>query len=101
MESELKKIQDIAIKAYNGVMEDREADEAIREILAKYGIPKEKSKNVTAEQLYSTRLVHAERDTKDGKTQKNVKTSAERNGARPIFVLRRMNRSADLRKNSE
>ena len=77
MESELKKIQDIAIKAYNGVMEDREADEAIREILAKYGIPKEKSKNVTAEQLYSTRLVHAERDTKDGKTQKNVKTSAE------------------------
>lgn len=77
MESELKKIQDIAIKAYNGVMEDREADEAIREILAKYGIPKEKSKNVTAERLYSTRLVHAERDTKDGKTQKNVKTSAE------------------------
>lgn len=77
MESELKKIKDIAIKAYNGVMEDREADEAIREILAKYGIPKEKSKNVTAEQLYSTRLVHAERDTKDGKTQKNVKTSAE------------------------
>lgn len=77
MESELKKIQDIAIKAYNGVMKDREADEAIREILAKYGIPKEKSKNVTAEQLYSTRLVHAERDTKDGKTQKNVKTSAE------------------------
>lgn len=77
MESELKKIQDIAIKAYNGVMEDREADEAIREILAKYGIPKEKTKNVTAEQLYSTRLVHAERDTKDGKTQKNVKTSAE------------------------
>lgn len=77
MESELKKIQDIAIKAHNGVMEDREADEAIREILAKYGIPKEKSKNVTAEQLYSTRLVHAERDTKDGKTQKNVKTSAE------------------------
>ena len=77
MESELKKIQDIAIKAYNGVMKDREADEAIREILAKYGIPKEKSKNVTAERLYSTRLVHAERDTKDGKTQKNVKTSAE------------------------
>ena len=77
MESELKKIQDIAIKAYNGVMKDREANEAIREILAKYGIPKEKSKNVTAEQLYSTRLVHAERDTKDGKTQKNVKTSAE------------------------
>ena len=34
MESELKKIQDIAIKAYNGVMKDREADEAIREILA-------------------------------------------------------------------
>lgn len=77
MESELKRIQDIAIKADNGVMEDQEADKAIREILAKYGIPKEKSKNVTAEQLYSTRLVHAERDTKDGKTQKNVKTSAE------------------------
>lgn len=77
MESELKKIQDIAIKADNGVMEDQEADKAIREILAKYGIPKEKSKNVTAEQLYSTRLVHAERDTKDGKTQKNIKASAE------------------------
>ena len=42
MESELKKIQDIAIKAYNGVMEDREADEAIREILIKYGIQEEK-----------------------------------------------------------
>lgn len=78
MESELKKIQDIAIKADNGVMEDQKADEAIREILAKYGIPKEKSKNVTAEQLYSTRLVHAERDTKDGKTQKNIKASAEK-----------------------
>lgn len=77
MESELKKIQDIAIKAHNETMQAQDADKAIREILAKYGIPKEKSKNVTAEQLYSTRLVHAERDTKDGKTQKNVKTSAE------------------------
>lgn len=77
MESELKKIQDIAIKAYNGVMQDQEADKAIREILVKYGIPKAKAQKVTAEQLYNTRLVHAERDTKDGKTQKNVKTSAE------------------------
>lgn len=77
MESELKKIQDIAIKAHNGVMPDQEADEAIREILAKYGIPKAKAQKITAEQLYNTRLVHAERDTKDGKTQKNVKTSAE------------------------
>ena len=77
MESELKKIQDIAIKAYNGVMQDQEADKAIREILVKYGIPKAKAQKVTAEQLYNTRLVHAERDTKYGKTQKNVKTSAE------------------------
>lgn len=77
MESELKKIQDIAIKAYNGVMENQEANEAIREILVKYGIPKAKAQKVTAEQLYNTRLVHAERDTKDGKTQTNVKTSAE------------------------
>lgn len=77
MESELKKIQDIAIKAYNGVMEDREADEAIREILAKYGIPEEKAQKATAEWLYNTRLIHAERDTKDGKTQKNIKASAE------------------------
>lgn len=77
MESELKKIQDIAIKAYNGVMEDREADEAIREILIKYGIQEEKSQEVTAKWLYNTRLIHAERDTKDGKTQKNIKASAE------------------------
>ena len=77
MESDLKKLQDIAIKAYNGVMQDQEADKAIREILVKYGIPKEKAQKVTAEQLYNTRLVHAERDTKDGKTQTNVKTSAE------------------------
>lgn len=77
MESELKKIQDIAIKAYNGVMEDREADEAIREILIKYGIQEEKAQEVTAKWLYNTRLIHAERDTKDGKTQKNIKASAE------------------------
>ena len=77
MESELKKIQDIAIKAYNGVMEDREADEAIREILIKYGIQEEKAQEVTAKLLYNTRLIHAERDTKDGKTQKNIKASAE------------------------
>lgn len=77
MESELKKIQDIAIKAYNGVMKTEKADEAIREILEKYGIKKEKAQEVTAEWLYNTRLIHAERDTKDGKTQKNIKTSAE------------------------
>ena len=77
MESELKKIQDIAIKAYKGVMEDREADEAIREILIKYGIQEEKAQEVTAKWLYNTRLIHAERDTKDGKTQKNIKASAE------------------------
>lgn len=77
MESELKKIQDIAIKAYNGVMEDREADEAIREILIKYGIQEEKAQEVTAKWLYNTRLIHAERDTKDGKPQKNIKASAE------------------------
>lgn len=77
MESELKKIQDIAIKAYNGVMEDRKADEAIREILIKYGIQEEKAQEVTAKWLYNTRLIHAERDTKDGKTQKNIKASAE------------------------
>ena len=68
MESELKKIQDIAIKAYNGVMEDREADEAIREILIKYGIQEEKAQEVTAKWLYNTRLIHAERDTKHGNT---------------------------------
>lgn len=77
MESELKKIQDIAIKAYNGVMKTEKADEAIREILEKYGIKKEKAQEVTAEWLYNTRLIHAERDTKDGKTQKNIKTHAE------------------------
>lgn len=77
MESELKKIQDIAIRAYNGVMKDQEADEAIREILIKYGIQEEKAQEVTAKWLYNTRLIHAERDTKDGKTQKNIKASAE------------------------
>ena len=77
MESELKKIQDIAIMAYNGVMKDQEADEAIREILIKYGIQEEKAQEVTAKWLYNTRLIHAERDTKDGKTQKNIKASAE------------------------
>lgn len=77
MESELKKIQDIAIKAYNGVMEDREADEAIREILAKYGILKEREQAVTAKWLYHTRLVHAERDTSKGHTQKNINLGAE------------------------
>lgn len=74
MESELKKIQDIAIKAYNGVMEDREADEAIREILIKYGIQEEKAQEVTAKWLYNTRLIHAERDTKDGKDVLDMKT---------------------------
>lgn len=77
MESELKKIQDIAIKAHNGVMEDQEADEAIREILTKYGIPEAKVQKATAEWLYNTRLVHAERDAKDGKSQKDVDTEAE------------------------
>ena len=77
MESELKKIQDIAIKAYNGVMKDREADEAIREILAKYGILKERKQAVTAKWLYHTRLVHAERDTSKGHTQKNINLGAE------------------------
>lgn len=77
MESELKKIQDIAIKAHNGVMEDREADEAIREILAKYGILKEREQAVTAKWLYHTRLVHAERDTSKGHTQKNINLGAE------------------------
>lgn len=77
MESELKKIQDIAIKAHNGVMEDREADEAIREILAKYGILKEREQAVTAKWLYYTRLVHAERDTSKGHTQKNINLGAE------------------------
>lgn len=77
MESELKRIQDIAIKAHNGVMEDREADEAIREILAKYGILKERKQAVTAKWLYHTRLVHAERDTSKGHTQKNINLGAE------------------------
>jgi hypothetical protein len=77
MESELKKIQDIAIKAHNGVMPDQEADEAIREILTKYGIPEAKVQKATAEWLYNTRLVHAERDAKDGKSQKDVDTEAE------------------------
>lgn len=78
MESELKKIQDIVIKAHNGVKTDQEADEAIREILVKYGIKKEKAQEVTAKWLYNTRLVHAERDTETGQTQKNIKPSAER-----------------------
>lgn len=77
MESELKKIQDIAVKADNGVMEDQEANEAIRKILMKCGIPEEKAQEATAKWLYNTRLIHAERDTKDGKTQKNIKASAE------------------------
>lgn len=77
MESELKKIQDIAIKAHNGVMEDQEADEAIGEILAKYGILKEREQAVTAKWLYHTRLVHAERDTSKGHTQKNINLGAE------------------------
>lgn len=77
MESELKKIQDIAIKAHNGVMPDQEADEAIREILEKYGILKEREQAVTAKWLYHTRLVHAERDTSKGHTQKNINLGAE------------------------
>lgn len=77
MESELKKIQDIAIKAHNGVMEDQKADEAIGEILAKYGILKEREQAVTAKWLYHTRLVHAERDTSKGHTQKNINLGAE------------------------
>ena len=59
MESELKKIQDIAIKADNGVMKDQKADEAIREILGKYGLPQK----ITAKRLYHTSLIHAERET--------------------------------------
>ena len=65
MESELKKIQDIAIKAHNETMQAQDADKAIREILAKYGI----SQKITAERLYHTRLVHAERDTSNGHKQ--------------------------------
>lgn len=57
MESELKKIQDIAIKAYNGVMKDREADEAIREILAKYGILKERNTERKETSSYSKMAV--------------------------------------------
>ena len=77
MESELKKIQDIAIKAHNGVMKDQKANEAIREILIKYGILKERKQAVTAKWLYHTRLVHAERDTSKGHTQKNINLGAE------------------------
>lgn len=77
MESELKKIQDIAIKADNGVMEDQKANEAIREILIKYEILKERKQAVTAKWLYHTRLVHAERDTSKGHTQKNINLGAE------------------------
>lgn len=73
MESELKKIQDIAIKAYNGVMKDQEANEAIREILAKYGM----SQKITAKRLYHTRLIHAERETSKGHKQENIDTMAE------------------------
>lgn len=73
MESELKKIQDIAIKAHNGVMPDQEADKAIREILAKYGL----SQKITARRLYHTRLIHAERDTDKGHKQENIDTMAE------------------------
>lgn len=73
MESELKKIQDIAIKAHNGVMPDQEADEAIREILAKYGM----SQKITAKRLYHTRLIHAERETSKGHKQENIDTMAE------------------------
>lgn len=73
MESELKKIQDIAIKAHNETMQAQDADKAIREILAKYGI----SQKITAERLYHTRLVHAERDTSNGHKQENIDTMAE------------------------
>lgn len=73
MESELKKIQDIAIKAYNGVMKTEKADEAIREILAKYGM----SQKITAKRLYHTRLIHAERETSKGHKQENIDTMAE------------------------
>lgn len=73
MESELKKIQDIAIKADNGVMEDQKADEAIREILGKYGLPQK----ITAKRLYHTRLIHAERETSKGHKQENIDTMAE------------------------
>lgn len=73
MESELKRIQDIAIKAYNGVMEDQTADEAIREILGKYGLPQK----ITAKRLYHTRLIHAERETSKGHKQENIDTMAE------------------------
>lgn len=73
MESELKKIQDIAIKADNGVMEDQEADKAIREILGKYGLPQK----ITAKRLYHTRLIHAERETSKGHKQENIDTMAE------------------------
>lgn len=73
MESELKKIQDIAIKAHNGVMQDQEADKAIWEILAKYGM----SQKITAKRLYNTRLIHAERETSKGHKQENIDTMAE------------------------
>lgn len=73
MESELKKIQDIAIKADNGVMKDQKADEAIREILGKYGLPQK----ITAKRLYHTRLIHAERETSKGHKQENIDTMAE------------------------
>lgn len=73
MESELKKIQDIAIKAHNGVMKDQKANEEIREILTKYGM----SQKITAKRLYHTRLIHAERETSKGHKQENIDTMAE------------------------
>ena len=73
MESELKKIQDIAIKAHNETMQAQDADGAIREILGKYGL----SQKITAKRLYNTRLIHAERETSKGRKQENIDTMAE------------------------
>ena len=73
MESELKKIQDIAIKAHNETMQAQDADGAIREILGKYGL----SQKITAKRLYNTRLIHAERETSKGHKQENIDTMAE------------------------
>lgn len=77
MESELKKIQDIAIKAHNGSLGKCEADNTIRKLLTKCGVSEKKVQSVTAEWLYHTRLIHAERDTKEGPPQKGVDTEAE------------------------
>lgn len=77
MESELKRIQDIAIKAHNGSLGKCEADNTIRKILTKCGVSEKKVQSVTAEWLYHTRLIHAERDTKEGTPQKGVDTEAE------------------------